>query len=382
MARRHVVIIGAGVTGLSLAAELGRTGRLAVTVLDSGAPGSTASAPGLVGLHHDVPVLAELARLSADRYEALPGDGFSRVGGLEVATSPAGMAAIERRATSAGQQARLLTAAETTALAPRLVDRCVGAAVFARDGTAETSRLTEALRREAAGHGVYFLPEVPVRRIGVDAGRVRTVQGIPATDAVIACGVRAPSVAALAGFDLPLTPVAHPYVYGPGPGTGPAPFVRWPEHQVYARHHGDRLGLGTDDHVPLPLDDLDDLDGRAGWDWPADPFDGAVSRAMRLLPEAGRFTPASRVTGVYARTADHLPLLGPAPQIEGLWLAAALRVTHAAGAAAVLARMMTGAAPTVGGLDLLRPDRFAGQDPAALRSRALTYYRDVDAADT
>jgi glycine/D-amino acid oxidase-like deaminating enzyme len=115
--------------------------------------------------------------------------------------------------------------------------------------------------------------------------------------------------------------------------------------------------------------------------WSADAFDAAVAAAVDLLPEGGRFSPDARLNGVFAVTADNLPLLGPAAGVRGLWFAEALWVTHAAGAARELARVMAGQEPTVAGLDLLRPDRFAGRSPADLRLHALAAYNDSYAAD-
>lgn len=88
----------------------------------------------------------------------------------------------------------------------------------------------------------------------------------------------------------------------------------------------------------------------------------------------------NRLSGVFAMTPDNLPLLGPMPEIGGLWVAEALLVTHAAGAARALARELTGAATEIEGLDALRPDRFTGQSATVLSERALHRYRDIYAA--
>ena len=55
-------------------------------------------------------------------------------------------------------------------------------------------------------------------------------------------------------------------------------------------------------------------------------------------------------------------------------MAEALWVTHAAGAARSLARLMTGATPGIDGLDALRPGRFDGRRPDELMDRALRLY--------
>lgn len=76
-------------------------------------------------------------------------------------------------------------------------------------------------------------------------------------------------------------------------------------------------------------------------------------------------------------TADNLPLLGPVEQAPGMWVAQALWVTHAAGAARCLAQIMTGQPPVIPGLAALRPDRFVGRPERELTAEALRLYNDI-----
>ena len=110
--------------------------------------------------------------------------------------------------------------------------------------------------------------------------------------------------------------------------------------------------------------------------WPA-AFEDVVQQALGLLPQPHRFAVDRRLNGVFAMTADNRPLLGPVPQVPGLWVAQALWVTHAAGAAQSLARAMTGQAPRVDGLDALLPDRFHGRPDQQLHEQSLRLYRDI-----
>jgi len=311
-------------------------------------------------------VATELARASAASYAQLEHEGlagFDGVGGLEVATTDEAMTDLQRRAGLAaevGLPARVLDAAQAVACAPALVDPhgCVGGVLYPADGTARAGTITAALAQRAVSAGAQFVHDAAVTAIDTRGNRVRAVRcrdsgTYAADDVVLACGIWGPSVAALAGQVLPLTPVAHPYVYGPlhdGPlrSSGPvgSPFVRWPEHHAYARDHGDRLGLGSYDHVPQPVA-VDQLGDGAEQPWPADMFDPAVARALALLPAGHRFAAEHRLNGVFSMTADNLPLLGPSETVNGLWIA----------------QLMTGAVPAVDGLDALRPNRFNGQRP-------------------
>jgi len=394
------VIVGGGIVGVAVAAALTEGQDVAVTVLERGPrgrlPGSTGHAPGFVGLLGEVPVATELARASAAAYDQLEHDGvagFDRVGGLEVAITDEAMTDLLRRARLAAEvslPAQVLDSAQASACASQLVDPrdCVGGVLYPADGTARASTITAALAHRAASAGARFVHDAAVTAIDTSGDRVQAVRcgeggTYAADDVVLACGIWGPAVAALAGQVLPLTPVAHPYLYGPlhdvplrSSGSVGSPFVRWPEHHVYARDHGDRLGLGTYDHVPQPVP-VDLLSDGAERPWPGEVFDLAVARALALLPSGERFTPENRLNGVFSMTADNLPLLGPSEAVGGLWIAEALWVTHAAGAAQALAQLMTGTAPAVDGLDALRPDRFAGQPADALTDRALRLYRDI-----
>jgi len=397
---RQIVIIGAGIVGTAIAAQLNALDGIAVTVIDRGTserlPGSTGHAPGYVGLLGDSPVLTDLARASAATYDGLRlngVDGFARVGAIEIATMERGERVLEQRAAMAhaiGLPARLIEPATAVALAPELIESGLvrRGLHFPTDGTARASIITAALRARSEASGVRYVNTQQVIGIDLNGDRVRAVRTsdtvFAADDVVIAAGIWSPLIADMVGFDLHLTPVEHPYVYGPPrarslPPLGPMPFVRWPEHHIYARHHGARFGVGTYDHEPRPAAPAS-LDARAERAWPGPIFDDAIARAMIYLPAANRFEPALRLNGLFAMTPDNLPFLGPFPALQGVWVAAAIWITHAAGSAQALVDLMTDRqvqAAGNAGIDALRPARFAGQDAADLERRALALYHDI-----
>lgn len=338
-------------------------------------------APGFVGLYNDAVVLTELARDSAEAYETV-GSGFARPGGIEIATSDVGAQELESRADAARDAG--LTVAE---LVPRALPASVAGVVDERrivaawhcvdDGTAVPSVLTAALRRQASDDGARFVEQAHVRDVTSESGtttvRTRDGEGFVADDVVLAGGVWGPTLAGLVGLDLPMIPVAHPYVYGPvRPGLVGGPFLRWPERHVYARVHDNRLGIGSYDHAPVPVAQ-DELDGGAGLAWSPE-FDPVIAQAQTLLAVSARFEAERRINGVFAMTPDNLPFLGPHPRTPGIWVAQAIWVTHAAGAARALRRAMTGEASTP---QELAVGRFAGRDQDELRARALRLYRDI-----
>lgn len=388
---RHVVVIGAGIVGICLADALSARADVTVTVLerDEGTPhGSTAYAPGFVGLYNDVPLLTDLARETAALYDGA-GAGFRRSGGLELATSPQGATELERRvdaARSHGLPAELVGASGLPDAVRPFVDtgRVEAAALFADDASAEARTLTRALRERAISRGARFLAGQEVVGLTETGSHVQVTtaagESFRGDDTVLAGGVWGPGLAGLLGEHIPLFPVAHPYVHGtPSPAWTEGPFVRWSEHHVYARVHGDRLGLGTYDHRPLPVDQQALRDG-ASLPW-SESFDAAVDAALALLRPEARDVPRHRLhrlNGVFAMTPDNLPFLGRHPRSSHLWVAQALWVTHAGGAAARLADAL------IDGSELppqLAVDRFDGDEAADLRDRALRLYRDIYAHD-
>jgi glycine/D-amino acid oxidase-like deaminating enzyme len=105
-------------------------------------------------------------------------------------------------------------------------------------------------------------------------------------------------------------------------------------------------------------------------------FDPAIEQALRLLPETSRFQPVEKLNGLFSMTADNLPLVGPAGAVQGLWFAEAVWVTHAAGAAEILATWMASGDVQRQFLTL-RPDRFDAESRQALQARSLQLYRDI-----
>lgn len=378
----RVLIVGAGIVGASLALTLSSRGAH-VTVLDRDAAeprGSTAYAPGFVGVYNDEPVMTELARGSVHAFADFP--SFTISGGLELATTAAGATALHdrvARAAAAGVRVELDSGAPLPSFVAE--DDITAVAFYPDDATTNPAHLRAEVHRAAVGRGARFVSSAEVRTIDpVAAGwAVRTADGrtFEADQVVLAAGIWGREVASLVGLDVPLFPVAHPYVYAPPaqPVVSPGPFVRWPEHHVYARAHGDTLGLGTYAHTPQ-LTPTTDLGHGAGLAWNSS-FDSAVLEAQRLLRPASRFEPVRRVNGVFSMTPDNLPFIGPDTAHPGIWVAEAIWVTSAGGAAELVADAMIDGSPLPAEFAV---DRFATKPEAERRDAALRLYNDIYAS--
>ncbi|WP_067964236.1 GcvT family protein [Nocardiopsis trehalosi] len=403
----RVVVIGAGIVGCALADELTRRGLARVTVLDQGplfaTGGSSSHAPGLVFQTSPSATMTAFAAATVRKYRGLTLDGrpcFRPVGGLEVATTPERAADLRRRhgwALSWGVRADLLSAEECRTRWPMLSDAVLGGLATPDDGLADAVRAAAAQARDAAARGAVFRAHHTVTGVDVRGGRVRGVrtdQGdVPADAVVCAAGFWGPRIGAMAGVPVPLLPLAHQYattdplpeLTRPGaPGPDAQPMLRHQHAALYVRRHGDRLGIGSYAHRPMPVDLADVAAPGTGPAMPSvrpfTPADYAPSwrDAVDLLPALAASRVADGINGVFSFTPDGLPLLGESREVRGFWLAEAVWVTHSAGAARAVAAWLAEGRP---GIDVRECDvrRFDGArlSPAYVEERGRRSFTEV-----
>jgi glycine cleavage system aminomethyltransferase T/glycine/D-amino acid oxidase-like deaminating enzyme len=371
----RVVIIGAGIVGASLADELSARGWDEITVVDQGAlpspGGSSSHAPGLVFQTNGSKTMTQLARYTVEKLLTLDLDGepcFLQVGGLEVATTPERQAELHRRhgwATGWGLDARLLSTAECLELYPLLDPGSVlGGLYVPTDGLAKSVRAVGAQLRRAAGRGVRLLERHEVIDIrtepAADGGTDRVVravvtdQGELECDLVVCCaGFWGPKIAAMVGMDLPLTPLAHQLAWtGPVPALAGQqqesvrPILRHQDADLYYRDRFDQIGIGYYGHDPMPVDAFDVLSVEAAEVMPSvlpfteHDFAPAWEESQRLLPALGEAKLDEGINGLFSFTTDDFPLLGPAREVQGFWVAEAVWVTHSAGVGRAMAEWL------------------------------------------
>ncbi|KAL5045471.1 hypothetical protein BDW71DRAFT_183823 [Aspergillus fruticulosus] len=378
-----IVIVGAGIVGSALAYFLSSLDNgKKVTVIDrdlSRLNGSTGYAPGFVGQFNESEVLTRLAIDSVGEYLKVPG-GFDQVGGLEVATSTAGVKNLRwrhERARERGLKAELISAQKAAEMAQDLVKGDnVSALYFPADGTANPAIITGYFQSEARARGVEFL-EGDVTEVRRSNGRVDGVMAstgfVHAEKVVVATGIWAKSVCDFE-IPIPVIPVAHPYMHGEHHEPKPynSPFVRYPEYHVYVRDHGLFFGLGSYDHKPL----AEKPNETAVGDW-VEEFDTTLHRALRLIPEKTNLVPREKFNGIFSMTPDNMPLVGEIPGTEGLYMAAAVWVTHAAGSAKFLTQMIKGDPLDTMVKKALDPSRFVGRDMDGLERESLHCYNSI-----
>ncbi|MEV0382271.1 FAD-dependent oxidoreductase [Nonomuraea sp. NPDC050643] len=359
MSRPRLVIIGAGIVGCALADELTQRGWTDVTVVDQGplfaAGGSSSHAPGLVFQTNPSKTMTEFAAYTVRKYLSL--GVFRQVGGLEVATTPERWTDLRRKhgwAESWGVEARLVDAAECAGLWPLLDrDRVLGGFHVPGDGLAAAVDCGEAQAARATERGARFLGGHTVIGVEQRGGRVTGVavvasgehRTIPADVVVCAAGFWGPSIGAMAGLTVPLLPLAHQYAKsGPLPALPEGPILRHQDRDLYFRRHGDRVGIGSYAHRPMPVTQAEI--GPKATTMPSvqafteEDFDPSWRDAVELMPALAESKYEDGINGVFSFTPDGFPLIGEAPHLDGFWLAEAVWVTHSAGVARALAEVL------------------------------------------
>ncbi|KAJ5889097.1 hypothetical protein N7495_009138 [Penicillium taxi] len=401
---RRVFIVGGGIVGASLAYFLSneKNTDLEIVLIDKSLDellGSTGHAPGFVGQLNESPVLTSLAKETVSAYMKVPG-GFNVVGGLELSSTPDGVETLHRRcdlARSSGLSAEIITPDRAASLAPDFIDakRVQAGLIFPSDGTANAQTITRYYISEARARGVKFLETTVTGLVstGDQLTALRSSHGdiqLNGSLTILATGIWTASLMSdVFQNPVPIIPVAHPYTFTlpRPPRCGPAyPFVRWLDHHVYARDHGDRDGLGSYNHPPLQANPTRAAIGA----WPSD-FEQVLSEAASYLENGQEFLlsgPSANLeekrpfNGIFSVTPDNLPLAGEVPGISNLWLCAAIWVTTAAGTAQLISREICRGTKQVDPQDevllkALSPSRFQGLDPSLLETQALRKYNDI-----
>ena len=365
MSQPKVVIIGAGIVGCAVADELTERGWTDVTVLEQGplfaTGGSSSHAPGLVFQTNPSKTMTEFARYTVEKYVAL--GVFNQVGGLEVATTPARWADLRRKhgwATSWGLDAHLRTPEECAALHPLLDPGKILGGYHTPDRRAGP----RGRRRRGAGAPGHRARGAVPRRTRRSSTSAPTAGGSPAwspppttfdADIVVCCaGFWGPKVGRLVGQAIPLQPLAHQYAtttplpaLAGATADATAPILRHQDADLYFREIGDRVGIGSYAHRPMPVDVLAEFASHA--DAPVMPsmlafteedFAPSWRDAVELLPALGESKVEEAFNGIFSFTTDGFPLIGESRDTPGFWVCEAVWVTHSAGVARALAESL------------------------------------------
>lgn len=368
-ARAHVVIIGGGVIGASVAYHLTKLGFTDVVLLEQGqlSSGTTWHAAGLVGQLRASESGTRLVQYSTELYTELEAEtgltaGYKQCGGVTVARTEDRMIQLRRTAANAAAfdlDCELLTPEEALAHYPVMrVDDLLGAIWLPADGKANPTDLTLALAKGARLRGARIFQHVRVIGVHTADGRVTGVQtdaGDVEAEIVVNCaGQWAKQVGAMAGVNVPLHSAEHFYVVTEAiAGVHPdMPILRDPDGYTYFKEEVGGLVIGgfepeakpwvSPDKIPHPFE-FQLLDE----DW--DHFQILMDNALLRIPALEDTGLKKLYNGPESFTPDNQFILGEAPEVANLFVAAGFNsvgIASAGGAGRALAEWIVNGSPT------------------------------------
>lgn len=356
MAKAEVIVVGAGVVGCSLALHLARSGAR-VTVFDKAGEvcaGMSARSGALLRMHYTFAPEAELAWKSLGyfaNWEAMVGRDAERHGcgfvrtGFAIVVGPPNVEKLRANITmmrAVGIDTSVVEPADLQSLEPAInVDDVALAAYEPQSGYADPVATTRSMAEAAARHGAAFKLGVPIGAIETASGRIRGVvdaAGIryaadavcvaagPWTDRLLkplgaAIGIRAER-AQIASFKRPST-LKHCGCIDTISGS-------------YFRPQGDAetlIGLGDvkAEYEPDPDSFREDND--------ADFVTEVAERLAHRVPAMAGAGYSRGHAGIYDVSPDSRAVMGPVPEVGGLYVAAGFSGTGFKTAPAVGAAM-------------------------------------------
>ena len=370
------VIVGGGVTGVSIAFHLSKLGVRRIAVLERRflAAGGTGRSVGIVRQLYPTPETTRMVRASLDVFrhfdDAVGGQaGYVACGAL-IGVSPAmtpGLRAHVERQRALNVRAEVLDPRDLVRLEPRIDPTGLGAVLYEPDSgygdpTAVTAGYAEAARRL----GASIEQGVELTGIQADGGvvtGVSTTAGPIGTRVVVnAAGLWAPQVARLAGLTLPIVVGRHPVFIIARPasfGTAHMVYLDLAGGSYVRPETGDLTLTGslTDDETQHPLDP-ELLGSETGFEEAS----AALARTTQAIPALADARLHRGYAGAFDITPDWMPILDES-SVRGFFTAAGMSghgFKLAPMVGAMMAARITGADSPIS-LTPFRGDRFAGR---------------------
>lgn len=348
-ATARVVVVGGGAVGVGVLYGLAKRGWSDVCLLEKTrlTAGSTWHAAGLIPSYARSRTVSRMINRSIRIYSGLKEEtgqdpGFHQCGQLRLARSRDRLdeyLSYMDVAEAQGSKAQLLGAEDCFKLFPLIEDRNVlGGLYHPDDGHIAPADVTMAMAKGARDLGAKIHERTEVNGFKRRAGGgwiVITSEGeIACEHVVLATGNYARQTGRMLGLDLPCIPLIVQYWITEAvpeirarkaAGLPEMPIVRDEFFTGFMREEGDSLMFGAYerpedvelfavDGVPKTFDgELFPafFEGHA-WNW---------EQAMKIAPVLERVGIKSNVRGPMQMTSDELPLMGPAPGLDNVWLA-------------------------------------------------------------
>jgi sarcosine oxidase subunit beta len=326
-----VVIIGSGIVGSSVAYHLAQQGCTNVLVIEREAhqgKGSTGKSMGGVRAQFATPVNIQMSRYSIDFFSKFdevvghPAD-YRAHGYLFCATNEKHLAYLranmERQQAFGVRNVEWITPEDIAGIVPQLrVDDILGGTFCPTDGFVDPHSVMMGFMLNAREKGVRLWLDTEVTGVEVENDQIRAVntsRGPVETKTVVnAAGAWAAQIAEMAGAELPVEPLRRQLV-------PTEPFDQLPQRfpmviDMSTGFHFRREGKG----ILLAWNDPKETPGfKTEFDtsFIEKILTHAASR-VPVLAEAG-VNPRRAWAGLYEMTPDHHAIIGPAPNVKGLY---------------------------------------------------------------
>lgn len=324
----EVVVVGGGMAGVATALALAERGA-AVNLVEAGRPANaaTGASAGMLAPQYESPGYGPQYRLGVRSREQWP--EFARLltelSAMDVAIRHDGMLVANMTAeeeegarsavewqTAAGQRAELISQDRAEALQPGLSDAPRSWLWLPDEAQIDTQRLVDVFDAALRAAEIRYLPETRVRGLTVDG----PLTGVTLEDGrildgdrvVLAAGAWTPAIDG-APRELPVRPVRGQMLRFP---SGP------PLGRLVANHHGRYVVPRTDGSI------------LAGSTMEEAGFDRSITEEGRrtilrtcqgLVPALGDPGPSEHWADLRPLSADGRPILGPDPDLDGLFYA-------------------------------------------------------------
>ncbi len=327
-----VIIVGAGIIGLSIAYYLSKRGGARVLVLEkeeSWISGSTPRANGGFRQQFSTRANIRMSQLSLPVFESFEEEfgvdiGFRQDGYLFLTATADGAAGLRHNfdlQRSHNVPVEALSVVEVATRLPFLHTADLVAASFcSEDGCADPYSIALGFGQEAKRLGVRLELNREVAGVETEDSRVtgvRTAQGVIQAPCVVnAAGPAAARLASSVGLELPVEPIRRMLVMTEEFPEIPEdiPMTVDIDSGFLMRKESGRVLMGWSDPDEPP-----------GFNLAFDPnmIDMVAAKAIARVPclERVRINPRKCWAGLYAVTPDHHCILGEAPGVEGFFLA-------------------------------------------------------------
>ncbi|MGC6485482.1 MAG: GcvT family protein, partial [Candidatus Puniceispirillales bacterium] len=369
-----VIVVGGGAIGLSIVYHLAHHGVKNILLLERHqlTSGTSWHAAGIVGPLRATPNMTRLATYATELFPRLKDEtgqdtGYRRTGGYWLARQPDRHDELRRIAAVGchfGLHPEMIDNAALAGALPGLDTSGVTLTMAVpEEGSVNPVDLCMAYSKAAKQMGVEIREGVRVDRLITAGDRVTGValadgEMITAGAVVLATGAWSKPLAASAGLELPLQPVEHMYIVTePRDEFRDFPVLRDLDRNFYIKGDAGKLLIGVFEPDATcwdafgPQGDIPFLEMAENWDW----FTPYMESALALMPSLADAGIQFYMNGPESFTADTKPLIGPAPMIDGLYVAAGMNsvgVMSSAGVGRLLADWMVDGFPSMDAWDV------------------------------